>query len=118
MCLDREVLKTAEKDIVCWKVVRLTPERTLVSLYQETPIKGGLHNSQFTPEGEEGWYAYADKKGVRTEIRYQTTMSWEPVQLSDLVVLKCKIPKGTVYAEGIFCGDKAYRADKMVIGIR
>jgi hypothetical protein len=133
MCSEGKIHRI-EKDIICYKVVRLAeryrrpPHSGKFYIIERlcqghAPVKGGLQRAvnfpmnanqqygRFGAEGKEGgFYAYLFKKDAMSKKR----SSW-----GKCVLLKCLIPKGVRVIRGTqgWNEAKAIRAEYMVHGI-
>lgn len=120
MCLykGKNEMQTASEDIVCYKVVEIVNGK-IRSYYQQTPIKLNVPIEASRKENKfvmdacrtltvEVVHSYKDKDLSESDMRHFILLSkgYHVLRLMDgykisVAVLKCVIPKGTLYCSNI-----------------
>lgn len=145
MCLDVEVEEqldgcpnplVADKDIVCYKVLKLVPndDRPYAPYQSEFSYElGKVHEGELDRCGSVVTYTYTHHKSDQpirvyeievgfhsfddclSAIRLKSHIKAFRLLKNSYAVFECRIPAGALYYEGEFCGEKAYASDKIII---
>lgn len=120
MCLTitpKTRLRTARKDIVCYKVLISRYGKLVSPYYSETEWEVGKTNveekrwdvdycsnvfadSYFRVVGKGGFHTLANRKDAEKFLRVKPNRGHEPNRRHNIVVVECVIPKGTKYYTG------------------
>ena len=113
MCLTNLTTKKpliAEKDIICWKVVIIENEEILSSYKNFKYTFNELFEEELMKKSNgdisKGFHSFKTKK----DAKWESTLWGDD---SNEVVVKCIIPKGAKYYEGLFGKDKAYASNSI-----
>ena len=102
----------ASEDLVCYKILldhRNLKAETLLTYYQETPVKlGRTYTSEFSYDRdgdvERGLHSYKNLRGAIID---------EKDSFGRTIIVKCVIPKGSRYYQGKFDGKQSYACDRL-----